>query len=131
MTIILTFHPALNIVFDLLKRMHVKTLPMLKTVLPEPLPTAFRNTKVLRDKLVRSKLKLFDDIELNDFPYGRGNCEFCNILKLGKQFKRTVTGEIFIMNFHFDCNSLCVVCLITWKVCQMQYAGSTVTKFTA
>ena len=32
------------------------------------------------------------------------------------------------MNFHFDCNSLCVVYLITCKVCKKQYTGSTVTK---
>ena len=35
------------------------------------------------------------------------------------------------MNFHFDCNSLCVVYLITCKVCKKQYTGSTVTKFRA
>ena len=49
----------------------------------------------------------------------------------GKQFKSTVTGEIYKMNFHFDCNSLCVVYLITCKVCKKQYTGSTVTKFRA
>ena len=33
------------------------------------------------------------------------------------------------MNFHFDCNSLCVAFLITCKVSKKQYTGSTVTKF--
>ena len=33
------------------------------------------------------------------------------------------------MNFHFDSNSLCVVYLITCKVCKKQYTESTVTKF--
>ena len=119
-TLVLTFHPALNIVFDVLKRAdrHVQKSPVLKAVLPKPPRIAFRNPKTLREKLVRSKLKLTEDAERGNFPCGRGNCEVCNILKLGKQFKSTVTGEIYKINFHFDCNSLCVVYLITCKVCK-------------
>ena len=127
----MTFHPALNIVFDLLKRAHrhVQKSPVLKAVLPKSPRIAFHNPKTLRDKLVRSKFKLTDDAERGNFPCGRGNCEICNILKPGKGFKSKVTGEIYKMNFHFDCNSLCVVYLITCKVCKKQYTGSTITKF--
>ena len=35
------------------------------------------------------------------------------------------------MNFHFDCNSLCVAYLITCKVRKKQYTGSRITKFRA
>ena len=42
------------------------------------------NPKILRDKLVLSKLKITDDAK-------RGNSEICNILKPGNQFKSTVT----------------------------------------
>ena len=61
----MTFHPALNIVFDVLKRAHrhVQKSPVLQAVLPKPPRIAFRNPKTLRDKLVRSKLKLTDDAE--------------------------------------------------------------------
>ena len=99
-TLVLTFHPALNIVFDVLKRAHchAQKSPVLKTVLTKPPRIAFR------DKLVRSKLNLTDNVERGNFPCGRGNCEICNILKPGKQFKSTVPGEIYKMNFHFDCN---------------------------
>ena len=41
-------------------------------------------------------------------PCGRGNCEIFNILKPGKEFKSTVTQEIYKMK--------CVVYLITCKV---------------
>ena len=40
---------------------------MLKAVLPKPPRIAFRNPKTLRDKLVRSKLKLTDDAERGNF----------------------------------------------------------------
>ena len=52
------------------------------------------NPKTLRDKLVRSKLKLTDNAERGNFPCGRGNCEIYNILKPGKGFKSTVTWII-------------------------------------
>ena len=82
-TLVLTFHPVLHIVSDVLKRAHrhVQKSPMLKAVLPKPPRVAFRNPKTLRDKLVRSKLKLTDDAERGNFPCVRGNCEICNMLK--------------------------------------------------
>ena len=49
------------------------------------------NLKTLRDKLVCSKFKLTDDADWGNFPCGIGNCEICNILKPGKDFKITVT----------------------------------------
>ena len=74
-TLVLTFHLALNVVFDVLKRAHrhVQKSPVLKVVLPKPPRIVFRNPKTLRDKLVRSKLKLTDDAERGNFPCGRGN----------------------------------------------------------
>ena len=33
------------------------------------------------------------------------------------------------MNFPFDCNSQCVVYLLTCKICKKQYVGSTITRF--
>ena len=49
------------------------------------------NPKTLRDKLVHSKLKLTDNAEQGNFQCGRGNCEICNLLKPGKEFKSMVT----------------------------------------
>ena len=80
-TLVLTFHSTLHIVFDVLKRAHrhVQKSPMLKVVLSKPQSVAFRNPKTLRDKLVRSKLKISDDAERGNFQCGRGNCEIYNI----------------------------------------------------
>ena len=38
-------------------------------------------------------------------------------LYASNQFRSTVTGEVYKMNFHFNCNSDCVVYLLTCKVC--------------
>ena len=40
---------------------------------------------------MRSKLKLTDNAERANLPWGRGNFEICNILEPGKEFKSTVT----------------------------------------
>ena len=103
-SLVLTFHPALNIAFDVLKRAHrqEQKSTVLKAVLPKPPRITFRNLKTLSDKLVRSKLKLTDDAERGNFPCGRGSYEICNILKCGKEFKSTITREIYKMNFHFE-----------------------------
>ena len=49
------------------------------------------NLKTLRDKLVCSKFKLTGDADWGNLPCGIGNCDICNILKPGKDFKITVT----------------------------------------
>ena len=76
-------------------------------------------------------MKLTDDAQRGNFPCERDTCEIRNILKPGKEFKSTVTGELYKINFHFDCNSVSLIYLITCKVCKKQNPGSAVTKFRA
>ena len=131
-TLVLIFHTALHSFWCIKEGASACTKDTYaKALLPKSPRVAFRNPKTLRDKLVRSKLKLTDDAERGNLPCGRDNCEICNILKPGKELKSTLTGEIYKMNFHFDCNSLCALYLITCKKCKKQYTGSTVTKFRA
>ena len=110
-TLVLTFHPALNIVFNVLKSGHrfTEKSTALKAVLPRPPgDVVFPYPKTLRDKLVRSKIRGNDEDERGNFPCGHSNCEVCKMLEPRKEFKSTVIGEVFKMNFHFDCNSICV-----------------------
>ena len=119
-TLVLTFHLALNIMFNVLKSAHrfIEKSLALKAVLPKPPHVAFRNPKTLRDKLVRSKIRQNDEEERRNFPCGHSNCGMCKILEPGKEFKSTVTGEVFKINFHFDCNRICVVYLLTCRICK-------------
>ena len=124
-TLILTFHPALHVIFDILKsdHRHIEKSPLLKSALPKPPQIAFCNPKSLRDKLVQSKLKSKDEKERRHFPCCGKNCDMCNILYLSNQFRSPITREEYKINFHFDCNSDCVVYLLTYQVCANQYAG--------
>ena len=93
----------------------IENSPALKAVLPKPPRVAFRNPKTLRDKLVRCKIRENDEGEKGNFPCGHSNCEICKILQPGKEFKSTVTGEVFKMNFHFFANqkSYCNIFIAT------------------
>ena len=90
---------------------------------------AFRNLKTLRYKLVRSKTRENNEDERGKFPCGHSNCEIYKTLEPGKVIKSTVIGEAFKMNFHFDCSNICVVYLLTCRICQKQYTCSTITRF--
>ena len=68
-------------------RQHAQKSPILKAVLPKPARVSLRNLKPLRDKLLRSKLKLTDDTERGNFPYGRENYEIYNVLRPGQGLK--------------------------------------------
>ena len=131
LTLVLTYHPALNQVHQIVQRLqrHVTRSPTLNAALPEPPRIAFRNAKTLRNLLVRSKLKVNQPKDPGTHKCGHSLCEICPELVLGNQFTSTNTGKSYTINFHLNCNSFNVIYLLTCKVCNMQYVGSTTTKF--
>ena len=52
-----------------------------------------------------------------------------NIISLENDFTNRDRNKTYKINFDFDCNIQCVMFLITCKVCQNQYVGSTITIF--
>ena len=97
-TLVLNFHPALYIIIDILKSAHriIENSPTLKAVLPNPPRVALRNPKTLRDK--RAKREEGRGV----FICGRRNCDICNILEPGNEFKSTTTEEVYKINFSFS-----------------------------
>ena len=83
----MTYHPALNKVHEILRKVHryVLNSQRLSAVLPSPPRVTFRNPKTLRDRLVHSKLKV-DKEEPGVYKCGHSNCEICNVLKLVDEF---------------------------------------------
>ena len=130
-TLVLTYHPSLNKVYEILKQAHRHVLksPKLSIILPTPPRLAFRNAKNLKDRLVRSKLQSLVRQEPGNYPCKASNCHICYILARDQNFISTNTNETYVMNFRFDCNSMNVIYLLTCKVCHMQYVGSTISKF--
>ena len=86
LTLVLTFHPALCKVFEIIKTAHRHVLKsdLLSKVLPKPPRVAYQNAKSLKDKLVRSKLYLEDreHMKRGNFPCGNKLCHILKVLQL-------------------------------------------------
>ena len=128
--LVLTYHPALNKVHEILKKVHRHTIRSRRfsAVLPSHPPVTFHNPKALKDYSVRSKLQKRDsnDEENGIYKCGNINCDIDNVLYLSNEFQSTVTRKRYHINFKFDCSSVNVIYLLT---CRKQYTGSTITKF--
>ena len=85
-TLVLPFHPALYIIFDISKSALeiIENSLTIKSILPKPPHGAFQNPKTLRDKLVHSNLRPHYKKERGVFICGRNNCDIC---PLGKYIK--------------------------------------------
>ena len=130
-TLVLTFHLALNFVHAILRKAHHHVLKSnrLSRVLPSPPQAAFCNAKFLKDHLVRSKLKPESDVTTANFNCSSKRCKICKILVPGNECKCFLTKKTYKMSFQFDCNSSNVIYLISFTVCGRQYTGTMITRF--
>ena len=114
-TLVLSYHLLLNQLYEILQRAHTHVLksPRFYSALPSPPRVAFWNPKTIRDKLVLSKLKefIYKDVGINIF--GHSYFDICKIFEKEDQFEKMVTKKKCRINFPFDCNSCCVVYLLT------------------
>ena len=118
-SLVLTFHPALYIIFNILKSAHriIGNSPTLKAILPKPPRGTFCNPKTLHHKFVRSKLRPdYEEERGVVFISGTSNCDICNILEPWDEFESTTTAELYKINVHFKCNSQCAFYLLTCKI---------------
>ena len=94
-TLVLTFHPALYIIPDILKLVHriIENSPTLKAILPKSPHIVFCNPKTLRDKLVRPELRADYKEEKDVFICGRRNCNICKIVEPGMNLKVHLLGK--------------------------------------
>ena len=99
-TLVLTYHPALTKVCEILQKTHRHRLKSqcLTAVLPSPLRLVFRNAKTLKDHLVRSKLKTIYG-KLGVTICVRKNCEICHILHQGDTTESSNTVKQYKITF--------------------------------
>ena len=113
--LVTTYHPALNQLYEILRRAqkHFLRSPRLHSALILPPRVAFRNTEAIRDKLVRSTLKEFIYKDSGTNICGHSNCDICKMFVSGHQFESTITMKKYHINFPFDSNSCYLVYLLT------------------
>ena len=114
-TVVLIYHPALNLLYEIPQRDHKHVLKSsrLHRALPSSPRVAFRNSKTIRNKLVRSKSKEVMDKDAGTDIWGSSNCDICKIFESGDQFESKVTKKNYRISFQFDCDSCCVDYLLT------------------
>lgn len=99
----------------------VKDIPMM----------AFRRSKNLADYLVHAKLKPAnsENTPLETVKCGDRRCLVCEYLKTGDSFTSKGANKSYTINFELNVNSHNVVYLLTCKVCDIHYVGSTSIEF--
>ena len=132
--LVATYHPALNSLGKVARRLH----PMLtnseehREVFPEPPVVAFRRCKNLKDILVRARLYSGGDgghDKKGCSRCGKSRCQVCSVMSNNSYFHSNVTNREYRINYSFNCNSSNVVYLLECTVCGVQYVGSTNTPF--
>ena len=132
--LVATYHPALNSLGKVARRLH----PMLtnseehREVFPEPPLIAFRRYKNLKDMLVRARLSNEGNggtDEKGCSRCGKSRCQVCNVMNNCEHFHSNIDSRKYRINYSFNCDSSNVVYLLECTVCGVQYVGSTCTPF--
>jgi len=128
-----TYHPAYANVKKLLSSIHLLLTPNEEhvNVFPDIPIVGFRRGKSLKDMLVRAKLPDSKTYEVGESKKcGSKRCGVCEYINETQTFSdKENTKSYNIRSKSCDCNSIGVVYLVTCKTCNIQYVGSTVTKF--
>ena len=95
--------------------------------MPGPMVT-FRSSRKLSSNLVRAKSYPLERVTGSCKCHGK-RCAVCLNVNETSTFTSSVTHETYKINHKFDCNSKCLIYLLTWKQCSEQYVGQTIDDF--
>ena len=129
-TFVVTYHPLLKS-FQSLINSHLNISYFAENAqevfMPGPMVT-FRSSGKLSSYLVRAKLYPLERVTGSCKCHGK-RCAMCLNFNKTPTFTSSVTHETFKINHKFDCNSKCLVYLLTCKQCSEQYVGQTIDDF--
>ena len=124
------FHPKLTFLAKTIKGfskyLHIDL--EVKTVFTPTHMVSSRSARKIRDYLVRAKLYPLER-NVGSRKCNKRRCEVCSNIESADLFSSTVTGETFKINHYFNCDSKCLVYLITCRTCKLQYTGHTCNAF--
>ena len=108
----------------------------LKKIYKQPPSVTFRQSRNLKQIVVRNRLKELPFADSSDVPapgcyrFDHGNrgrsCLLCPKLEESGQFKSSFTGLTYKIRHHMTCKSRYVVYLVTCSACKSQYVGKTI-----
>ena len=128
----ITYHPAFARIKDTLSKIHLLLTPNEehRNVFPAVTLIGFRRGKSLQEMLVCAKLP---EINIQCGSSGRCDgkrCGICNFIQETSSFSyKDLQNKYTIKGGRLNCNSRNVVHLVQCRICNMQYVGSSTTKF--
>ena len=96
---------------------------------PGPI-VSYRSTRKIKDYIVRSKLYPIEK-KVRSYRCGNSCCQACTIIQVIDTFSSFVTKSAYKINHNFNCNSKCLIYLLSCKTCGKQYTSNTVDKFSS
>ena len=88
----------------------------------------FRSTRNLKSYLVKGKIYPLERKVVSEKCKGK-RCLVCLNVSETDIFQSFQTKKQYKINHQLNCNDKCLICLLSCKVCGLQYAGSTTDKF--
>ena len=129
-TFVVTYHPLLKSLQSLINN-HLNILYLdenAKEVLMHGPMVIFRSSRKLSSYLVRAKLYPLERGTVSCRCHGK-RCAVCLNVNETSTFTSSVTHETYKINHKSDCNSKCLIYLLTCKQCSKQYVGQTTDDF--
>ena len=129
-TFVVTYHPLLKSLQSLINK-HLNIFYLNENAkevfMPGPMVT-FPISRKLSSYLVRTKLYPLERVTGSCKCHGK-RCAVCLNVNETSTFTSSVTHETYKINHKFDCNSKCLIYLLTCKQCSKQYVGQTIDDF--
>ena len=94
---------------------------------PTPIVSC-RSARKIKDFIVRSKLYPIE-IKVGSHRCCNSKFQVCKSMQGIDTFSSFVTKSAYKINHNFNCNSKCLIYLLSCKTCGKQYTGKTVDKF--
>ena len=127
-TFAVTYHPLLKSFQSFInKHLNILYLDENCFFMPGPMVT-FRSSRNLISELVRAKLYPLERVTRTCKCHGK-RCAVCLNVNETSTFTTSVAHETCKINHKFDCNSKCLIYLLTCKQCSEQYVGQTIDDF--
>ena len=129
-TLVITYHPWLKDFVSAIRK-HLYILYLSKQVkeifTPGPM-VSFWGARKLVSYLFRAKLYPIER-SVGSFKCNGKRCQVCLNVTETKTFSSTVTKKEYIINHKFNCIDKCLIYLLTYKKCMLQYVVKIVDEF--
>ena len=94
---------------------------------PAPI-VSYRSARKIKDYIARSKLYPIER-KIRSYSCGNSRCQVCTSIQVIDTFSSFVTKSAYKINHNLNCNSKCLICLLSCKTCGKQHTDKTVDKF--